>query len=327
MAARKKAEFSPCLATEPDNTMTTTKLHCHQCGGETDQVDPRLLTAFCGARCQGENGGSFEQTVARTGGYPLVCAHRGGCGPQYAPENTMAAFRRSVQCGTRLLELDLHLSRDGHLVLMHWDTVEQTTDGAGRIGELTLAQLQQLDAGHYLAEFRGRGHRVPSFDEFLREFAPVADLLFCLDFKEPEAARAAMRAIEPYRLQHRVMLSSVFTEANEALQLAKPLPAVPLATTIVETLKMLAMYELGLLAHYTPKHDVYGFVLCKPTLGLWKPELVQAVHSLGCRMIVFPWGDELCKPERMRECVQFGVDYIMVDRPDLMHQVLLHEHQ
>lgn len=296
-------------------------LPCYQCGRATDLVDPGRLTACCSPQCRGEND-SFEQTVARTGGFPLVCAHRGGCGPLYAPENTMAAFRRSVQYGVRLLEIDLHLTRDQQLVLMHWNSVEETTDGNGRISELTLREIKQLDAGHYLEEFRGRGHRVPSFDEFLLEFSPVSDLLFCLDFKEPEAARAAMRAIEPFGLQHRIMLSSVFTEANEALRLIKPLPTTPLCTTIAETLKMLAMYELGLLAHYQPKHDVYGFVLCKPTLPLWKRELVQAIHSMGCRVVVFPYGDELNRVERMRECVAFGVDYIMVDRPDLMQHVL-----
>jgi glycerophosphoryl diester phosphodiesterase len=312
--------FRPEGAVNNPNRM----LPCHQCGGATELVDARLLTAFCCSHCQGENRESFEQTVARTGGFPLVCAHRGGCGPGFAPENTMAAFRRSVQCGARLLELDLHLTSDQQLVLMHWETLEQTTDGQGHIAAHTLQQVQQLDAGHYLEEFRGRGHRVPSFDEFLREFAPLADLLLCLDFKEAAAVRAAMRAIAPYGapLASRVMLSSVFTEANEALQLGRPLPSTPVATTIAETMKMLAYYELGLLAHYQPQHDIYGFVLCRPTLPLWNAQLVQAIHSLGCRVAVFPWGEELNRVERMRECVQFGVDYIMVDRPDLMLAVL-----
>ncbi len=163
---------------------------------------------------------------------------------------------------------------------------------------------------------------MPTFAEFLEEFAPHDELLFCLDFKEAEAARAAMRALEPYCLAHRVMLSAVFGEANGELQRLRPAPSTPVATTIAETLRMLAYYETGLLAHYTPQHDIYGFVLCKPTLLLWSARLIAAIHALGRRVAVFPWGDALNDPQRMRECLQWGVDYIFVDRPDLMQRVM-----
>ena len=80
----------------------------------------------------------------------LVIAHRGAS--SYAPENTIAAFDLALQMGARHLELDVHLTRDDYLVVIHDDTVDRTTNGAGPVASQTLAALQALDAGAWFGE-------------------------------------------------------------------------------------------------------------------------------------------------------------------------------
>jgi glycerophosphoryl diester phosphodiesterase len=65
------------------------------------------------------NGESIYDVISRVGGFPLHCAHRGGCGSDFGPENTMYSFRKSVLYKTKLLEIDLRVTKDGHLVIMH----------------------------------------------------------------------------------------------------------------------------------------------------------------------------------------------------------------
>src|SRR5947207_506519 len=80
----------------------------------------------------------------------LVIAHRGAS--SYAPENTMAAFDLALQIGSSHLELDVHLTRDDYLVVIHDDTLDRTTNGTGPVASQTLAALQMLDAGAWFGE-------------------------------------------------------------------------------------------------------------------------------------------------------------------------------
>lgn len=109
----------------------------------------------------------------------LAIAHRGASG--YAPENTLAAFRRAVAQGVTFIETDLHLTRDAHFVAIHDETLERTTTGKGSIQQLTLAEVRRLDAGSWFAsEFIGE--RVPTLEEIL-EFARKNDVVFYLELK------------------------------------------------------------------------------------------------------------------------------------------------
>ncbi len=94
----------------------------------------------------------------------LVIAHRGASGT--CPENTLASFLRAAALGAHMIELDVQLTRDRHVVVMHDRTLERTTDGRGRVRDCTLAELQRLDAGAWFgATFRGE--RVPTLAEVL----------------------------------------------------------------------------------------------------------------------------------------------------------------
>jgi len=94
----------------------------------------------------------------------LVVGHRGTV--KFAPENTIAAFRKAIEMGADLLEMDVRETRDGHLVLMHDSTVNRTTNGRGRVAAMTLAEIKRLDAGSWFSsEFEGE--RVPTLKEAL----------------------------------------------------------------------------------------------------------------------------------------------------------------
>lgn len=94
-----------------------------------------------------------------------ICAHRGASDTH--PENTLAAFREAIRLGTHMIEFDVALTKDGHLVLMHDSTVDRTTNGEGPVSELTLAELQTLDAGLWKAD-QYKNERIPTLDESLQ---------------------------------------------------------------------------------------------------------------------------------------------------------------
>jgi glycerophosphoryl diester phosphodiesterase len=109
----------------------------------------------------------------------LVIAHRGASG--YAPENTLSAFRKALAMGATFIETDLQLSRDARFVAIHDSTVDRTTNGKGAVHELTLAELQRLDAGAWFgSEFAGE--RIPTLEEVL-QFSKKHDVVFYLELK------------------------------------------------------------------------------------------------------------------------------------------------
>ena len=109
----------------------------------------------------------------------LVIAHRGASG--HAPENTLAAFKRAVGLGATFIETDLQLTRDSRFVAMHDGTVNRTTNGQGKVHDMTMAELRRLDAGSWFgSEFAGE--RIPTLDEIL-EFSKKHDVVFYLELK------------------------------------------------------------------------------------------------------------------------------------------------
>ena|SRR5579871_1029834 len=109
----------------------------------------------------------------------LVIAHRGASG--HAPENTLSAFRRAVSLGATFIETDLQLTRDTRFVAIHDETVDRTTNGHGRVHDLTLNELRRFDAGSWFgSEFTGE--RIPTLEEIL-EFSKKHDVVFYLELK------------------------------------------------------------------------------------------------------------------------------------------------
>ncbi|WP_210586243.1 glycerophosphodiester phosphodiesterase family protein [Streptomyces sp. GESEQ-35] len=140
----------------------------------------------------------------------LTIGHRGVMGVE--PENTLRSFVAAQQAGLDVIELDLHLSKDGALVVMHDADVDRTTDGSGPIAEKTLAELRALDAG--------RGEHVPVFEE-------VLDAVKCpvqAEIKDEAAARALAEVMHRRDLLGRVEVSSFHDEA--IAEIARLVPGV-----------------------------------------------------------------------------------------------------
>ena len=104
------------------------------------------------------------ELLARRAGRPLISAHRGFAA--VAPENTLAALELAWRAGATVAEIDVQLTRDGHVVLMHDRSVARTTNGSGFVADLTRAELQALDAGAWF-DRKFAGERVPTLADVL----------------------------------------------------------------------------------------------------------------------------------------------------------------
>ncbi|MGW3097624.1 glycerophosphodiester phosphodiesterase [Streptomyces sp. NPDC001102] len=140
----------------------------------------------------------------------LTIGHRGVMGVE--PENTLRSFVAAQQAGLDVIELDLHLSKDGALVVMHDTDVDRTTDGTGPIAEKTLSELRALDAG--------RGEHVPVFEEVLDAVRTPLQA----EIKDVQAARALAEVILKRDLVARVEVSSFHDEA--VAEIARLVPGV-----------------------------------------------------------------------------------------------------
>lgn len=147
-----------------------------------------------------------------------VAAHRGNsC---VCPENTLVAMRSALELPVDMLEIDLHMTKDGHIILMHDHAVDRTTDHTGLIRDYTLAQIRAMDAGSWKGE-AFRGERVPLFEEFLELLKDYPDMTFNVELKDypleaenwpldtarawaRESADKAIALVEQYGIAERV---------------------------------------------------------------------------------------------------------------------------
>ena len=143
-----------------------------------------------------------------------IAAHRGNS--KYYPENTLIAFRSALTLPVDQLEIDLHMSKDGHIVMMHDHAVDRTTNGTGLVRDLTLAQLKELDAGSWKGE-QFAGERIPTFIEFLEMLRDYPEMTVNVELKDyptpedPEWARVSadksIALIEQYGLADRIWIN------------------------------------------------------------------------------------------------------------------------
>ncbi|MAV34663.1 MAG: hypothetical protein CMJ59_04315 [Planctomycetaceae bacterium] len=141
-----------------------------------------------------------------------ICAHRGASDTH--PENTITAFREAIRLGAQMIEFDVALTRDGQLVLLHDATVDRTTDGAGPVSALTLAELQKLDAGSWKSD-RFKGEPIPTLD---RALAIMPDNIWLnVHLKgEVELAEKVTRKIVAQRRLHQAFLACGAAAAQAA---------------------------------------------------------------------------------------------------------------
>ncbi|MBT3338825.1 MAG: glycerophosphodiester phosphodiesterase [Anaerolineae bacterium] len=232
---------------------------------------------------------------------PTIFAHRGASA--HAPENTLAAFELAREQGADAIELDVKLSADGIPVVIHDSTVDRTTNGSGSVSNLSLASLQELDAGD--------GQRIPTLDEV---FAAVGQDLYInvelTNYGSPNDAlvEKVVEVIEKHALQERILFSSFF--AKNLHRAAELLPDTPRGLLALPGL-------LGLWAR------IFGFrakayQAVHPSIKNVNAKMIARAHQRGKRVHVWT----VNTADEMRQLVEWGVDGIFTDDPKLAVEIL-----
>lgn len=236
---------------------------------------------------------------------PLVLGHRGAKGE--APENTLAAFQLAIDQHCDGVELDVHLTKDDHLVVCHDKTVDRTTDGSGAIRELTLAEIKALDAGSWYDEAFA-GERIPTLNEVL-DILPD-NYVVNIEVKEfyegaiLEPLLEIVRARESYE---RIVLSSFDHKCMKQFKLAEPRIQIGLlySNNIID--------PIG----YTKLMDVEVFSIHPLHRWITADEVAQAEKE-GMPVYTYTVNDE----EQMRQAIAKKVDGIITDYPERLHKVI-----
>jgi glycerophosphoryl diester phosphodiesterase len=249
-----------------------------------------------------------------------VIAHRGGSG--LGPENTLAAFRRSLAAGADVLEMDVRTTADGHLVVLHDATVDRTTDGRGAVKEMTLAQIKALDAGYrWTADqgrsfpFRGRGITVPSLSEVLAAFADTP-LITEIKEKRPEVSQSVCEMLRQHGRINSVLVASVHAGVLERFR--QVCPGVATSAGPSEALWFCLLSRAGLASLYSPAMQALQVPATFKGLAVVSPQFVAAAHGRNLTVAVWTVNAE----ETMRRLIAAGVDGIMTDYPDRLADII-----
>lgn len=234
---------------------------------------------------------------------PLVIAHRGASA--YEPENTLRAFDLAIRQGAQMIELDLHLTRDQHVVVIHDPTLDHTTDLRGRINELTLHDVKRADAG--------KGERVPTLEETLE--LTKGKVRLYLEIKDPSAAAETLRLVRHYQCQREVMIASFDIELMRVL--GNEVKDIELGI-ILGTSSLKPTIRLREAFPWISLRSINYHVLCMQ-VQLCHDYLVKRVKANGKTLYVWT-ADETRQFQRV---IARGVDGIVTNRPDRLIQFLL----
>jgi glycerophosphoryl diester phosphodiesterase len=220
-----------------------------------------------------------------------IMGHRGA--PVDEPENTLRSFSRALAVGVAAVELDVQLTKDGRLAVIHDETLDLTTNGKGRVKDFTLAELQRLDAG--------RGEPIPSLEEVFDLVQGKAELV--VELKQPEAAGALRGFFQARRVFEFATVVSFWHPAIKALKKAEP------------------RFNTGVLMVGCPA-DPAGLARAADADALIlqyayvTPELVVAAHQQNIKVMVWNIDD----PEILKPYLAMDLDAICTNRPqEIMH--------
>lgn len=252
--------------------------------------------------------------------YPLVIAHQGGDGVW--PGETMLAYQNAVDLGVDVLEMDIHITNDGKLILMHDETVDRTTDGTGEIESMTLTDLKKLDAAYDWSPdegktfpYRGQGIQVATLEEIFQAFP---EMRMTIEIKKTNSSMAKpfCDLIREYNMQDKVLVASFHDERLKEFRAECPEVATSSAKNETTVFVLLTKAFLG--GFYSP--IFYSLQVPEESGGItvMTPAFVRAAHARN--LAVEPWtiNDE----ETMRKFIEWGVDGIITDRPDILMEVL-----
>jgi len=240
--------------------------------------------------------------------HPAIIAHRGASA--YAPENTLAAFKLALQQGADSIELDAKLSADGHVMVIHDQTVDRTTPFHGKVGEFRLAELRKMDAGsHFDVAFKGEP--IPTLEEVFKAVGQLTYINIELtNYASPfdSLAEKVAELVRHFKLSHRVIFSSFSPIALQRIR--RLIPEAPIGLLAFPGIKGgLARGWPGRLIRYHSLH---------PEVKDTSSTLVKRLQRRGCRVYVYTVNRE----DEMWRLFDLGVDGIFTDDPLLAQKTL-----
>lgn len=239
---------------------------------------------------------------------PAIIAHRGSSA--YAPENTLASFELALRQGADAVELDAKLTHDGHIVVIHDQSVDRTTMHSGYVKDLTLAQLRKMDAGSHF-DVAYAGETIPTLDEVFKAvgkltFTNVELTNLISPFDDLPGKTAAL--VKHHKILARVWFSSFNPFA--LLRIHRLLPDSPIGLLALPGVAgWWARSPLGQMIPYQSLHI---------SLKDANPGLINNLHRRQRRVFVYTVNQE----NDMRQLFEMGVDGIFTDDPLLARSVL-----
>lgn len=238
---------------------------------------------------------------------PAVFAHRGVSA--HAPENTLAAFKQALELNTDGIELDVSLTADGHIVVIHDSLINRTTNGTGMVKDLKLEELKQLDAGSWF-DPKFKGQTIPTLNEVLDL---VGKKLFInIELKNLNApfdrlSQKTARIVKNHGLAHRVLFSSFNPWA--LIEARRYLPQVPRGLLLPPGgLGKVFKIAFGWWVDYQSLHPHYPAVT---------PQLIRQAKNKGVKVLAYT----VNQAEDIERLVKLGVDGIITDDPGLAMDV------
>jgi glycerophosphoryl diester phosphodiesterase len=277
----------------------------------------------------------------------LHIAHQGG--EIEAPTNTLFALKTAKEKGADVLEIDVHMSADGEIVVIHDATVDRTTNGTGRVDSMTVEELKALDAAHWFVpdcgtchdeddsayEYRGFATGEVAIPENFSEFEPndftIPTLREVLETFPKDLINIEIKATAPETTPYEEELAALLDEygrdddtivvsfldhANERFKLYNS--AVSTATATGETAAFWASAQGPLPGAPNPRYQALQVPIELEGVTVVTEDFVAKAHANGLAVHVWTINDE----ETMRWLVDIGVDGIMTDRPSLLEDVL-----
>lgn len=266
-------------------------------------------------RSLGSNSRRSPHPVFRGG--PLLIAHRGGA--ELAPENTLEAFRQAEsKWAADMIELDVHASADGHCVVIHDPTVDRTTEGQGEVARMTLEELRSLDAGYRFSSdgggthpYRGRGLRIPTIEEVLEA---LPRMRFVVEVKTGAAQQPLLDAVQRAGAEDRVVAAG----AEDRDRTLFPLYPGPVSASGQQCARFYFLHRLRLGRLWRVPADAVHIPETWGGRRVLTPRLVRDLHAHGLMVNVWTVND----PADMNRLLDWGVDGIITDRPDLLADIL-----
>jgi glycerophosphoryl diester phosphodiesterase len=251
---------------------------------------------------------------------PLVIAHQGGDG--LWPGNTMLAFENAVALGVDWLEMDLHATADGALVLMHDATVDRTTNGTGALQEKSLQDLQDLDAGYYWSPdgeetfpYRDQGLTPANLAEVFEAF-PQMPMNVEIKQVEPTIAEPLCQLIRQYGKQDSVLVASFHQQALDEFR--SVCPEVSTSASQGEIINFFIRHKMALGGTYSPSAQAVQVPERRSGLQVLDQRFADDAHDRGLHVHAWTINDTA----DMQRLVERGVDGIITDRPDRLLELL-----